>query len=301
MLKLKEGLEKCEVCPHKCGINRFKQYGFCRAGDKVKIAFVSIHKFEEPCISGTNGSGTIFFSNCNLKCKFCQNYEISSEGLGEEITIEKLADIMILQQERGVHNINLVTPTIYTMQIIEAIKIAKEKGLKIPIIYNCSGYESLETIKMLEGYIDIYLPDFKYYYDDIALEYSNVKNYFEVASKAVISMKEQVGNPIFDENGIIKSGLIIRHLILPNNTRNTKKVLDFISEKLGNDTYISLMAQYFPAYKAKEIEKISRKLNKKELKVVEDYMGKLGFENGYIQKLGKNEEAFVPNFKDGKI
>lgn len=295
MLKSKY-LEKCNICPNKCLINRYKNFGFCKANDNVKISLFSLHKYEEPCISGKNGSGTIFFSNCNLKCKFCQNYEISDEGVGREISIEKLADIMLFQQRKGAHNINLVTPTIYTIQIIEAIKIAKKGGLNIPIIYNCGGYEKVETIKMLNGFVDIYLPDFKYYFDDIAIKYSGVKNYFKNASKAVIEMKKQVGNPIFDENGIIKSGLIIRHLILPNNTKNTRKVLDFIYETLGKDTYISIMSQYFPTYKAKDIEELNRKINRRELKVVKDYIQKLGFENGYIQNIGKNEECYVPNF-----
>lgn len=289
--------EICKICPHKCGINRYKQVGFCKAGQNVKIALVSIHKFEEPCISGTNGSGTIFFSNCNLKCKYCQNYEISSLGYGKEYTNLELAEIMLRQQEKGVHNINLVTPTIYTKNIIEAIKIAKEKGLKIPIIYNCGGYESVDTIKSLEGYIDVYLPDFKYYFDDIAYEYSNVKNYYENALNSIIEMKRQVKNPVFDSDGIIKSGLIIRHMILPNNIKNTKMVLKTISDKLGNDTYISIMAQYFPAYKANETPKINRKINKKELKAVEKYIEDFGFVNGYIQKIGKNEECYVPNFR----
>ena len=290
-------LEKCEVCPHKCKSNRIlSESSRCKATDNIKIALASIHNYEEPCISGTKGSGTIFFSNCNLNCIYCQNFEISQKGLGKEITIEHLADIFLSQQSKGVHNINLVSPTIYTMQIIEAIKIAKNKGLNIPIIYNTSGYDSVESLKLLEGYIDVYLPDFKYASNELANKYSKINNYFEIVKLALIEMYRQVGNPIFDEEGIIEKGMIIRNMILPNNVKNTKNVLDSIKELFGTDIYISVMAQYFPSYMAKEDTEINRKITKKELKSVEEYMFKLGFENGYIQKLGRHEEEYVPIF-----
>jgi len=290
-------LEKCEVCPHKCKSNRIlSESSRCKATNNIKIALASIHNYEEPCISGTKGSGTIFFSNCNLNCIYCQNFEISQKGLGKEITIEHLADIFLSQQSKGVHNINLVSPTIYTMQIIEAIKIAKNKGLNIPIIYNTSGYDSVESLKLLEGYIDVYLPDFKYASNELANKYSKINNYFEIVKLALIEMYRQVGNPIFDEEGIIKKGMIIRNMILPNNVKNTKNVLDSIKELFGTDIYISVMAQYFPSYMAKEDTEINRKITKKELKSVEEYMFKLGFENGYIQKLGRHEEEYVPIF-----
>lgn len=295
-MKLKEDLEKCIMCPHKCGVNRYKNVGFCKAESNIKIGLVSTHEFEEPCISYKNGSGTIFFSNCNLRCKFCQNYKISHEGKGKIVSIEELANIMLNQQEKGVNNINLVTPTIYAMQIKQAIILAKEKGLKIPIIYNCGGYESVDTLKELDGLIDVYLPDFKYFDDEIARKYSGVTNYFKNASIAIKEMLRQVGNPKFTDDGIIKSGVIIRHLILPNNTKNTKKILDYIKEEFGTDVYISIMAQYFPTYKANECGNIDRKINKKELKLIENYIYELGFENGFIQKLGKNEEKYVPKF-----
>lgn len=291
-------LKKCELCPFKCGADRINgQIGRCGATDKIKIALASIHEFEEPCISGINGSGTIFFSNCNLGCIFCQNYEISSQRLGEEITVKRLAEIFIKQQEKNVNNINLVTPTMYVPQIIEAIKIARKQGLKLPIIYNTNGYENIETIKMLEGYIDVYLPDFKYYNNEIAKKYSGVNNYFENASRAIKEMIRQVGNPQFNENGIIRKGVIIRHLILPNYTQNSKNVLKYIKEKYGENTYVSVMAQYFPTYKAKENEKINRKINKKEYKEIENYLYSLGLENGYIQELGEYEEEYVPDFR----
>ena len=219
-------LKKCEICPHKCGIDRTNnKIGRCKSKDTVKVALSSIHKFEEPCISGENGSGTVFFSNCNLSCDFCQNYEISQLGTGKEITIERLAEIFLSEQEKKANNINLVSPTSYVIQIIEAIKIARKQGLKIPIIYNTNGYENVETIQKLNGYVDIYLPDLKYAENEIAKKYSKIDNYFEIATSAIKEMYNQVGSLEFDSNGIVKKGVIIRHLILPNHTENSKKVL----------------------------------------------------------------------------
>ncbi len=290
-------LEKCTICPHKCGIDRTKNPGRCKSTDKIKIALYSIHNFEEPCISGNNGSGTIFFSNCNMNCVYCQNYEISQLGKGKEITIEELADIMIKQQEKGVENINLVTPTSYALHIIEAIKIAKSKGLQIPIVYNTNGYESIETLQLLDGYIDIYLPDLKYYYNELGQELSNVKNYFEIATKAIKEMYRQVGSPQLNENGIMKKGLMIRHLVLPNNIENSKKVLKWIKENIDNNVYVSIMAQYFPTYKAKNMDNLNRKLTKKEYEEIENYLFDLDLENGYIQELGEHEEEYVPKWE----
>ena len=290
-------LKCCTICPHNCKIDRTKNPGRCKSTDKVKIALYSIHNFEEPCISGENGSGTIFFSNCNMNCVFCQNYEISQLGRGKEITIEELADIMIKQQERNVQNINLVTPTSYVLHIIEAIKIARKKGLKIPIVYNTNGYESVETINLLEGYIDIYLPDLKYYYNDLAKKYSKVDNYFEIATKAIQEMYRQVGAPVLDENGVMKRGLMVRHLILPNEVQNSKKVLKWIKENMDANIYVSIMAQYFPTYRAKEIPELSRKINKEEYSKIENYLYEIDLENGYIQELGEHEEEYVPTWE----
>ena len=290
-------LDECKICPHKCKINRNEgKIGRCKAGKDVKIALASIHNFEEPCISGINGSGTVFFSNCNLNCIYCQNYEISQLGKGKEISIDHLAEIFINQQNKNVNNINLVTPTMYVPQIIEAIKIARKKGLSIPIIYNSNGYENVETIKMLDGYIDIYLPDLKYYSDEMSKKYSKVDNYFKTAVAAIKEMQRQVGNPELDENGIIRKGVIIRHLILPNHILNTKNILKYIKENFDENTYISVMAQYFPTYKAKENDKINRKISKKEYKEVEEYLYCLNLKNGYIQELGEHEEEYVPTF-----
>lgn len=290
-------LEKCNICPHNCNVNRLQgKIGRCRCDNTVKIALASLHYFEEPCISGKEGSGTVFFTNCNLSCKYCQNYEISQEGKGKEITIEHLAEIFINQQHKGANNINLVTPTMYVYQIIEAIKIARKNGLNIPIIYNSNGYENVETLKLLEGYIDVYLPDLKYAENDLAREYSKIDNYFENATNAIKEMYRQVGEPKFDEKGIIKKGLIIRHLILPNNIKNSKKVLKWIDENIDKNVYISIMAQYFPTYKAKEDESLNRKLTKEEYKEIENYLYELNIENGYMQELGEHEEEYVPEF-----
>lgn len=292
-----EKLIECKVCPHECKVNRIDgKVGFCKASNKVKIALTSLHFFEEPCISGKKGSGTVFFSNCNLKCKFCQNYEISALGKGKEITIEELANTFLDLQKQGANNINLVTPTIYAYQIRESLKIAKNKGLNIPIIYNSNGYESVETLKDLEGYIDVYLPDLKYYYDDIGLKYSGIKDYFKNATEAIQEMYRQVGSPQFNEKGIIQKGLIIRHLALPNHIENSKKVLEWIKENIDERVYISIMAQYFPCYKAKEIEELNRKLTQEEYEEIENFVYNLEIENGYMQELGEHEEEYVPNF-----
>lgn len=291
-------LEKCEICPHRCGINRTKgKIGRCRCDNKIKIALVSTHNYEEPCISKIYGSGTVFFSNCNLNCMYCQNYEISQLGRGKEISINELADIFISQQKNGVNNINLVTPTMYAYQIVEAIKIARTNGLKIPIIYNTNGYENVETIKALDGYIDVYLPDLKYYSNEMSKKYSKVDKYFEYTTKAIKEMYNQVGTAKFDENGIIKKGVIIRHLVLPNHLQNSKHILKWIKENMPDDVYVSVMAQYFPTYKAKEDKYINRKLNKKEYKEIENFLYTLNLTNGYIQELGKHEEEYVPTWE----
>lgn len=291
-------LDKCEICPRKCEVNRNNnQIGWCKSTDRVKIGLYSIHNFEEPCISGDKGSGTVFFSNCTMNCIFCQNYEISQLGKGKEISIEELSNIFIMQQEKGVHNINLVTPTSYVYQIIEAIKIAKAKGLNIPIVYNTNGYENIETIKALNGYVDVYLPDLKYAEEKLATEYSGAKNYFEVATKAIKEMIKQVGKIKLNEDGIIQKGVIIRHLVLPNHIENSKKVLLWIKQNLPNDIYVSIMAQYFPTYKAKENQKLNRKLTKKEWEQIEKYVEEIDIENGFIQELGDHEEEYVPKWE----
>lgn len=290
-------LRECTLCPHNCKVNRLEdKIGRCRAGKEVKIALANLHYFEEPCISGENGSGTVFFTGCNMNCKFCQNYKVSQEHLGYEISIEELADKFLELQNQKANNINLVTAVMYIPQIIEAIKIARSKGLKIPIIYNTSGYEKRETIELLKGYIDVYLPDLKYYYNDCGKKLSGIENYFEYATESIKEMYKQVGTPKYDENGIIRSGIIVRHLVLPNHIQNSKMVLKWIKENMPEDIIVSIMAQYFPTYKAKESKDINRKLTQEEYDEIEQYVFDLNL-NGYMQDLEENEEQYVPQFE----
>lgn len=284
----------CNLCPFKCNINRSNAFGKCKCGVLPKLALASVHFWEEPCISGENGSGTVFFSGCNLSCIFCQNHKISHSGFGKEVSTERLAEIFLELQEKNVNNINLVSPTPYVLQIIKALDIAKVNGLKIPVVYNTNSYENIETIKMLDGYVDVYLPDLKYFDDSIGKEYSKIPNYFDVASKAIIEMHSQVPKNIFNTTGIMQKGIIIRHLILPGNVTQTKKILNWISDTLPSDTFISIMAQYFPTFKAKEHDIINRKISKREYEMVLNMLS--SFENGYIQELSDCEEEYVPNF-----
>lgn len=292
-----EKLSSCKICPHNCGVNRLEgKIGRCRCDDKLKIALASIHYYEEPCISGTKGSGTVFFSNCNLRCRYCQNYEISQLQKGKEISVEHLANIFLNQQQKKAHNINLVTPTSYVYHIIEALDIAKKQGLSIPVIYNTNGYENIETIQLLKGYVDVYLPDLKYYSNELAKKYSGVEHYFEVATKAIQEMYKQVGGVTCNEEGMVQKGVMLRHLVLPNHILNTKHILRWIKDNLPQDISVSVMAQYFPTYKAKEDLLLNRKLTKKEYRQVEEYLYSLDLENGYIQELGEYEEEYVPEF-----
>ncbi|MDR2709087.1 MAG: radical SAM protein [Elusimicrobiota bacterium] len=282
---LLENLTHCNLCPIKCGANRKKQKGVCGAGAEIKIASHNVHFGEEPAISGQKGSGTIFFSYCSLHCKFCQNYPISQLGNGVEISVEKLAQIMLDLQAKQVHNINLVSPTHFFAQIAQGVYLAKTQGLKIPIIYNGGGYENVETLKLLEGSIDIYMPDCKYALDELAYKYSGIKNYCAHNKNALLEMQRQVGQLVLDKNSIAKKGLLIRHLVLPQNLQNSKKVLEFIAKTLSTKTFISIMSQYHPAYKAYEFEELSHKLTLSAYQQVLDYMDELGFENGWRQEV----------------
>ena len=248
--KLYSMMDNCVMCPRKCGVNRNAgQKGLCKTADKVFIASSNIHTGEEPPISAKNGSGAIFFSNCTLQCVFCQNYPISQLGNGREISVDDLVEIMLNLQNRGAHNINFVTPTHYSAQIAKSVYLARKKCFKIPVLYNCSGYENVETLKLLEGIVDIYLPDIKYSDNETAFKYSGVKNYVEANQSALKEMRRQVGDVVVDCDGVAKKGIIIRHLVLPGNIENTKKVLDFITKELSRNTFISLMAQYHSAHK----------------------------------------------------
>ena len=295
-MKAEKYIEKCELCPHKCKVNRVEgKLGRCRAGAKIKIALANLHYYEEPCISGKEGSGTVFFTGCNMRCVFCQNYIVSQELKGKEIEVEDLASIFLDLQNQKANNINLVTGLMYIPHIVEAIKLAKRKGLHIPIIYNSSGYENVESLKLLNGYIDVYLPDLKYYYNELGKNLSGVNNYFEYSTEAIKEMYNQVGDPEFDRNGFIKKGLIIRHLILPNHIRNSKMILKWIKKNINSNVLVSVMAQYFPTNKAEKTEDINRKLYEEEYFEIKEYVENLGIK-GYIQDLEKNEEQYVPNF-----
>ena len=290
-------LNECKLCQVGCKVNRNDgKLGKCKAGAKVKIARAGLHFFEEPCISGEKGSGTVFFTGCNLNCIYCQNYKVSQEYLGKEIEIDDLAKEFLRLQKEGANNINLVTGFMFVPHITKALDIAKKEGLNIPVVYNSSGYESLDTLKMLEGYVDIYLPDLKYYFDDLAFNMSGINNYFEVACEAIKEMYRQVGAPEFNEDGLIKKGLIIRHLVLPNHILNSKNVLKWISKNIDKNVYISIMGQYFPTYKAVDTDDINRKLTAEEYEKVKGYIEEFDIENGYFQELEENEEKYVPDF-----
>lgn len=292
-----EKLIKCTLCPKNCGVNRTADgIGICGASSEIKIARVSLHYWEEPCISGTKGSGTVFFSNCNLMCVFCQNNAISHKGLGKSVSINRLSEIFLEQETRGAHNINLVTPTHFVPQIVEAIKISRSHGLSIPIVYNSNGYENIETIKALKGYIDIYLPDLKYYDDKYAIRYSNAPNYFKAASKVIQEMYNQTGNPVFDEQGIMKKGLIIRHLMLPGLLFDSKKVIDYVYKTFGHKVYISIMNQYTPVNNLENYPEINKPLNPMHYESLIDYCVSLGIKNAFIQEEGTVSESFIPEF-----
>ncbi len=291
-------LDKCNLCPRGCKVNRNKgELGFCRAGNKIKIARYSLHMWEEPCISGKKGSGTIFFSNCNLKCIYCQNYYISTLNNGNEYTTNEFADICLELQNRGANNINLVTPTLYIPLIIDGIKKAKKNGLTIPIIYNTSSYENVETIKLLKGIIDVYLPDLKYIDNDISKKYSGIDNYFEIATKAIQEMYNQQPKCVFDKNGIIKKGVIVRHLLLPNMENDSKKILKYLYDKYKDNIYISIMNQYTPIRKLKYKE-LNKKIDEKIYDDVIDYAWNIGIRNAFTQEDGTQSESFIPNFKN---
>ena len=288
----------CTLCPRHCGVDRSLFTGRCGVGDSVKLARAALHFWEEPCISGKNGSGTVFFSHCNLKCVFCQNHCISQEFNGKTISIERLAAIFLELEKQGANNINLVTPTHYVPQIIKSIKIARNNNLTLPILYNTNSIDSLETIKALDGLVDVYLPDFKYFDDKYALAYSKINNYRENALNVIKEMVRQVGAPSFNDNGIIQKGVIVRHLLLPGLLFDSKKVIDLLYNTFHDDIYISLMNQYVPMHNAYKYPKINSKLNPKHYDSIIDYALSIGVKNGFIQGEGANTTDFVPSFKN---
>ena len=289
--------KNCSICPRNCRIDRTNgQIGYCQSGHEIKAALASVHMWEEPPISGSCGSGTIFFSGCNLRCVFCQNYTISSENSGKTISTDRLSEIMLEQQARGVHNINLVTATHFIPSIIKAVQKAKNNGLKIPIVYNTGGYEKVESIKMLEGTVDIYLPDIKYFSSELSLKYSGASDYFDYASEAVLEMYHQTGNNIYDDNGIMKSGVIIRHMIMPSHKEDSYKVLDWIRDNIGTEACVSLLSQYTPAYNAEKYKEINRKLMSLEYTRVIEHFFDIGLKNGFMQEKSSAESKYTPIF-----
>ena len=302
----KQILEQCTLCPRACKVNRTKgELGFCESGLEVIISSAGPHLGEEPPISGSKGSGTIFFTNCNLRCVFCQNYQISQQAQGRPITTGELSDTMLSLQKQECHNINLVSPTHFVPQILEALALVIPKGLKIPIVYNTNGYDSLGTLKLLDGIVDIYLPDIKYGNErqqpnpvrgKYAQEYSGIDNYVKHNRLALKEMYRQVGNLVMDENGIAQKGLLIRHLVLPHRLSGTFDCLDFIAKEISKDAYISLMSQYHPSHKANKHPLINRRLKQSEYKEVVAYAEKLGLENCFIQEL-VSSDSFLPDFR----
>lgn len=287
---------QCQLCPRMCGVNRNSgELGYCRAGNKIKIAKAYLHMWEEPCISGKHGSGTIFFSNCTLKCLFCQNYYISELNNGVEISIDRFIQICLDLQSRGASNINLVTPEHYVPLIVGGIKLAKELGLKIPVVYNCSGYENVNTLKLLRDTVDVYLPDFKYFSDKYAIKYSGCKDYFKYASEAIKEMVRQKPKCIFNDEGNIVSGVIVRHMLLPGMEDDSKKILSYLYGVYKNNIFYSIMNQYTPVRVCK-YEELNRKVDKRVYEDVIDYAWNIGIRNAMVQEDGTVSESFIPKF-----
>lgn len=289
------GYEKCDICPRKCNINRYKELGFCRQSNTIKIAKTTLYQYEEPCISNKNGSGAIFFTGCNLRCVFCQNFELSFNNFGEEITVDRLSEIMLELQSKGADNINLITPDIYIPSIKEAIIKAKENNLNIPIVYNTNSYTNIEYIKELDGLIDVYMPDLKYYDDQYSIKYSKCNNYFEIASNNIKEMYKQVGNPIYDDNGKLLKGVIVRHLMLPGLSNDTKKILDHLYNTYHDNVIISLMNQYTPI-NVQNYPEINKKIDNNDYYDMIDYAYNLGIENCYCQEDETQKESFIPKW-----
>ncbi len=288
-------LENCMLCPRKCGINRYKENGVCGANNKIKLAYYSLHMWEEPPISGKNGSGTIFFSNCNMKCIYCQNKKISIDGYGKYISMKKLEEIMLELQEKGAHNINLVTPTHYVPQIANVLHKIKDKSLKIPVVYNTSSYECVGTLMMMRNLVDIYLADLRYYDDDLAVKYSKCKDYFENATMAIDEMYRQVGEIKINGDGMLEKGVVVRVLILPGHVDDSKKIIEYLYKTYGNDIFISIMNQYTPVWKC-EYNNLNRKVTDDEYNEVVNYAIDLGIVNAFVQEGEAADESFIPQF-----
>lgn len=278
---LRDKLRDCDLCPLNCGVDRLaSETGSCNSGEKLKVSSVAPHFGEERPLVGKNGSGTIFLSNCNMSCVYCQNYEISQQGGGRNLTAAQFADRMLELQERGCHNINWVSPSHFVPQLVEAVKIARDRGLNLPIVYNTGGYDSPKTLKLLDGIVDIYMPDMKYSGDKQGQRYSKVPGYWKVNKKAVKEMHRQVGDLKLDDSGLARRGLLIRHLVLPEGSASTEGVLRFIAEEISRDSYVNIMDQYRPCWKASEYEELNRSLNWQEHRDAVDFARSMGLHRG---------------------
>ena len=298
--RIRHLMEACRLCPRECDVNRLEgKKGFCGVDAKVKVARAALHMWEEPCISGKEGSGAVFFSGCSLGCGFCQNRQISRGQSGKQIMIEHLVEIFLNLQEQKANNINLVTAGQFLPQVAEALKRAKAQGLHIPVVYNSSGYEKAEILKILDGLVDIYLPDFKYMDSELAEKYSHAKDYPQVAKLALEEMVQQVGIPEFDSRGMMKRGVIVRHLLLPGHVKNSKNVLKYLYETYEDKIYISMMSQYTPMPTMKDDPQLSRKVTDREYQRLIDYAISLGLNNGFIQEGETAKDSFIPEF-DGE-
>jgi putative pyruvate formate lyase activating enzyme len=290
-------MERCTLCPHECGVDRLKgRVGRCRAGSNPKVALADLHFWEEPCISGQFGSGAVFFSHCNLSCVFCQNYSISQEGSGVEVSVSRLAEIFLSLQNKGAHNLNLVSPTHFIPPIVEALGLAKEKGLIIPVVYNTNAYDKVEYLKLMEGLVDIYLPDIKYFDEHRSTAYSSAPGYFDSAARAILEMYRQVGSPVYDDREIMKKGLLIRHLVLPGLSEDSKRILDWIKANLPKSIPVSLMAQYTPMYKAVNFKELNRSITCDEYDEIIEYFESIGLEDGYMQEMTSATRKYTPDF-----
>lgn len=297
MMSDKFDLSRCKLCPKECGVDRINgETGFCSASDKIKIARATLHHWEEPCLSGTKGSGTVFFSGCNMSCVYCQNSEISHKNKGIEITVKRLCDIFFELKEKGAHNINLVTAGHFLPYVLDAIEKAKQKGINIPFVYNSSGYEKAESLKRADGLIDIYLPDFKYIDKTRASRYSKTSDYPEIAMKAIDEMIRQKPKCIFDDDGIIHSGVIVRHLLLPDGLTESKKVIKHLYEKYGDNIYISIMSQYTPFGNLEGYPELLNKVKSTDYEKLIDCAVKIGITNAFIQEGEAASESFIPDF-----
>ncbi len=294
---LSDSMSDCTLCPRNCHADRQNgQTGFCRLTAQLRLARAALHYWEEPCISGQNGSGAIFFSGCNLQCVFCQNHTIATGSVGKNVSIEKLASIMLQLQEQGANNINLVTASHFVPQTVLALEDAKTRGLTIPVVYNTGSYEKIETLKMLDGLVDIYLPDLKYYSGELAEQFSHAEDYCPVAKKAIAEMVRQTGPASFNQKGLIQKGVIVRHMVMPGHTREAVFVLDYLKKTYGETIYISIMSQYTPIQKDSKYKELNRRVTKREYEKVVEHAISIGITNAFIQEGETAKESFIPEF-----